>query len=147
MELYLIWLLVGFGLVIVELLSGTFYLLMLGVAAFGGAGVAYFGQQFEVQMMVFAFVAAAGCYAVHVYRAKHAKEQMASIDAGQPATFEAWIDEGAGLARIRYRGASWDARIDATDRIDGTGALASGALLYVVATEGNSLSVTRNRPA
>jgi membrane protein implicated in regulation of membrane protease activity len=141
MEHYLAWLLAGFGLVIVELLTGTFYLLMLGIAAFGGAAAAYFGQRFEVQMLLFAVIAAGGCYAIHVYRARNSKEQMASVDAGQPATFEAWIDEGAGFARVRYRGASWDARID------GTGALASGTLVYVIATEGNSLSVSRQRPA
>ena len=141
MEHYLIWLLVGFGLVIVELLSGTFYLLMLGIAAFGGAAVAFLGQGFQVQTIVAACVAAAGCYAVHVYRSRNAKEQMASVDAGQPAAFESWVDEGAGRARVRYRGASWDAQVD------GSGSLEPGALLYVQANEGNSLSVSRQRPA
>ncbi|MSP95828.1 MAG: NfeD family protein [Betaproteobacteria bacterium] len=141
MEPYLFWLLAGFGLVIVELLTGTFYLLMLGIAAFGGAGVAFLGQPFEVQIIVASVVAAAGCYGAHAYRAKNAKQQMVSIDAGQPANFENWIDAGAGLARVRYRGASWDAKVD------GTGALEPGALLYVLATEGNSLNVSRQRPA
>lgn len=145
MEPYLIWLVAGFGLVIVELLSGTFYLLMLGVAAFGSAGVAYFGQGFEVQVIVAAAVSAAGCYAVHVYRAKNAKQQMVSIDAGQPANFEHWIDEPGGLARVRYRGASWEARVDPD--ADASGALEAGALLYVVATEGNTIQVSRRRPA
>jgi len=35
MEGYLIWLLGGLALVIAELVTGTFYLLVLGVAAFG----------------------------------------------------------------------------------------------------------------
>jgi membrane protein implicated in regulation of membrane protease activity len=34
MDAYLAWLLLGLALVIVELLTGTFYLLVLGVAAF-----------------------------------------------------------------------------------------------------------------
>ncbi len=141
METYLIWLVAGFGLVIVELLSGSFYLLMLGVAAFGGAAVAYAGQGFGAQAVAAALLAAAGCYGVHMHRARNSKEQMASVDAGQPANFESWVDEGGGLARVRYRGASWDAHVD------GTGALQEGALLYVLKLEGHRLEVSRHRPA
>ena len=141
MQPSLLWLLVGFGLVIVELLTGTFYLLMLGIAAFCAAAAAYFGQGFEVQVVVAVAAAAAGCYGVHLHHARNAKAQMPSVDAGQPANFENWIDQGGGLARVRYRGASWDARID------GQGDLEAGALLYVTHTEGHTLNVSRQRPA
>ena len=141
MEPYLVWMLAGLGLVITELLTGTFYLLMLGVAAFGGAVVAYAGRGYEFQIVVAAILAAAGCYGVHIHRAKNSKDQMASVDAGQPANFENWVDEGGGLARVRYRGASWDARVD------GQGGLEAGALLYVEQLEGHMLKVSRNRPA
>lgn len=141
MEHYLIWMLVGFALVIVELLTGTFYLLMLGVAAFGAAAVAYAGRGFEAQIIVAALLAAAGCYGVHVYRAKNARVQMASVDAGQPANFEHWVDEGGGFARVRYRGASWDAHVD------GNGGLEKGALVYVLRLEDHKLEVSRTRPA
>jgi len=66
---------------------------------------------------------------------------MTSIDAGQPASFESWIDEAARLARVRYRGASWDARVA------GGEALAAGAIVYVTATEGSTLKVTTQSPA
>ncbi len=141
MQPSLLWLLVGFGLVIVELLTGTFYLLMLGIAAFCAAAAAYFGQGFEVQVIVAVAAAAAGCYGVHLHHTRNAKAQMPSVDAGQPANFENWIDQGGGLARVRYRGASWDARID------GQGDLEAGALLYVTHTEGHTLNVSRQRPA
>lgn len=141
METYLIWLLAGFALVIIEMLTGTFYLLMLGAACFGGAVVAYAGRGFELQIIVAALLAAGGCYGVHIYRAKNAKQQMASVDAGQPANFENWVDQGGGLARVRYRGASWDAHIN------GDGDLDSGALLYVEQIEGHTLKVSRKRPA
>ena len=85
--------------------------------------------------------AAAGCYGVHLHHSRNAKAQMPSVDAGQPANFENWIDQGGGLARVRYRGASWDARID------GQGDLEAGALLYVTHTEGHTLNVSRQRPA
>jgi len=136
-----LWAILGLTLVIVELLTGTFYLLMLAIAAFGAALAAWLGQPFGVQAVVAAAVSAAGCYGVHVYRAKNEKEQMPPIDAGQPASFENWIDQGARLARVRYRGASWDALVD------GEGELDSGALLYVVTANGNTLKVTARRSA
>jgi membrane protein implicated in regulation of membrane protease activity len=141
MEEDFLWAILGLALVMVELLTGTFYLLMLAIAAFGAAIAAWLGQPFGVQAVVSAVIAAAGCYGVHVYRAKNVKEQMPSIDAGQPASFESWVDQGARLARVRYRGASWDALVD------GEGALDPGAMLYVVTANGNTLKVTIRRPA
>ena len=140
MEEDFLWAILGLALVIIELLSGTFYLLMLGIAAFGAALAAWLGQPFGVQAVVAAVVSAAGCYGVHVYRAKNVKGQMAPIDAGQPASFENWIDAGARLARVRYRGASWDALVEGEASVD------SGAMLYVVSTNGNTLKVTDRRP-
>jgi membrane protein implicated in regulation of membrane protease activity len=143
MEEDLFWAILGLGLVIVELLTGTFYLLVLGIAAFGAALAAWLGQGFGVQAMVAAVIAAAGCYGVHVYRAKNVKGQMAQVDAGQPASFENWVDQGARLARVRYRGASWDALVDGEENA----VPAPGSLLYVVSTSGNTLKVTSRRPA
>jgi len=141
MDAYLVWLLLGLALVIVELLSGTFYLLVLGVAAFGAGAVAWSGGGFAVQSIAAAVVALAGAYFVHAYRARNSAQQMAPIDAGQPANFEGWVDQQGGLARVRYRGASWDARLE------GDAALQPGALVYVLAAEGNTLRVTSRRPA
>lgn len=136
-----LWAILGLTLVIVELLTGTFYLLMLAIAAFGAALAAWLGQGIGVQAIVAAVIAGAGCYGVHVYRAKNAKEQMPSIDAGQPASFENWVDRDARLARVNYRGASWDALVDGDAPID------AGAMLYVLTANGNTLKVTTRRPA
>lgn len=132
----LAWVIAGFALALSELLTGTFYLLMLGIAAFGAAAAAYLGLGFEAQIVVAAVVAAAGCYAVHAYRARNRAQQMPSIDAGMPASFESWIDPAARLARVRYRGASWDARVE------GVEALEPGSLVYVASADGNTLKVT-----
>jgi membrane protein implicated in regulation of membrane protease activity len=141
MDPYLAWAIVGLTLVIVELVTGTFYLLVLGVAAFGAAAAAWAGQDFPVQAIVAAAVAAAGSYWVHAYRARNAAQQMPPIDAGQPARFESWIDQGARLARVRYRGASWDARVEGAEGLE------ADAVLYVTSTEGSTLRVTAKRPA
>jgi len=137
----LAWAIVGLVLVIAELLSGTFYLLMLAVAAFGAAAAAYYGQTFPAQCIVAAVLAAAGCYGVHVYRTRSSSKRMPSIDAGMPASFESWLDARSRLARVRYRGASWDAQVE------GSEALEPGAMLFVVAADGNTLKVAKNRPA
>jgi|SRR6185295_8951407 len=141
MEEDLLWAILGLTLVIVELLTGTFYLLVLGVAAFGAALAAWLGQGFPLQAVVAALIAALGCYGVHVYRTKNTTRQMAPVDAGQPATFEAWVDQGARLARVRYRGTSWDALVDGDAAVD------AGAMLYVLTANGNTLKVTTRRPA
>jgi membrane protein implicated in regulation of membrane protease activity len=141
MDAYLLWLLLGLALVIVELLTGTFYLLVLGVAAFAAGAAAWLGSGFAAQAIAAAVIAMISAYLVHAYRARNAAQQMTSIDAGQPANFESWVDQGAGLARVRYRGASWDARFDAE------AVLQPGALVYVLATEGNTLKVSARRPA
>ena len=136
-----LWAILGLALVIIEMLTGTFYLLMLGLAAFGAALAAWFNQGIGVQAVVAAVIAGAGCYGVHVYRARNVKEQMPSLDAGQPASFESWVDQGARRARVRYRGTSWEAVVDGDAPID------TGAMLYVVTANGNTLNVTVRRPA
>lgn len=136
----LAWAILGLTLVIIEMVTGTFYLLMLGVAAFGAAAAAWLGQDLPVQALIAAAIAAAGCYWVHAYRVKNAAAQMPHIDAGQPANFESWIDEGARLAKVRYRGASWDAVVE------GDASPQGGALLYVQSASGNTLKVTARRP-
>ena len=141
MEAWLAWGVLGLVLVIAELLTGTFYLLVLGIAAFGAAATAGLGQNFAAQSIVAFVVAAAGCWGVHVWRAKNRGQQMPSIDAGMPASFEAWIDAGARLARVRYRGATWDARVEGPDGLE------PGATVYVLATDGNTLKVAKTRPA
>ena len=139
MEDHVTWAILGMALVIVELLTGTFYLLVLGLAAFGAAGAAWAGSGFPVQSMVAGAIAAIGCYGVHVYRAKNSTQQMAPVDSGNPAKFESWIDQGARLARVSYRGAPWDARIEGGDTPE------PGAIVYVQGTDGNTLKVSTRR--
>ena len=57
MATYLLWAIAGFVLVMAELLTGTFYLLVLGIAALAAAAIAYVGGDFWVQAMVAAAVA------------------------------------------------------------------------------------------
>ncbi len=140
MDNYIVWLLIGFCLMIVELLTGTFYLLVLGLAAFGGAAVAYLGQGFPIQVIATAVVASIGSYLVHAYRVRNAQQQMQSIDFAQPVIFEAWVDQDSCIARVRYRGAPWEARVE------GDAEIKPGGSLYILTADRNTLTVTKTRP-
>jgi membrane protein implicated in regulation of membrane protease activity len=71
MDPALLWAMIGLALVIVELLTGSFYLLILGLAAFGAAGTAWLGYDLAVQGIVAGVVAGVGSYALHVHRRKN----------------------------------------------------------------------------
>jgi membrane protein implicated in regulation of membrane protease activity len=140
-DAYLVWLIAGFALVIAELLTGTFYLLVLGGAAFVGAAAAYFAGSHLVQASVAAVVALVGVLWVHRARQAMMPERMQGLDVGQPAVFESWIDKNTGHARVKYRDALWDAQIAA-------GAAGEpGEILYVASVDGNTLKVSKTRPA
>lgn len=141
MEPSLVWLIAGFVLVITELVTGTFYLLVLGIAALVGAGVAYVDGAFVWQAIAAAIVALAGVVGVHRYKTAILPGRMRGLDVGQPAAFESWINQGAGHARVRYRDALWDAQV-----ADGVPA-EPGEVLYVTAVDGNTLKVSKIRPA
>ena len=141
MDHHLIWLMAGFILVIAELVTTTFYLLVLGIAAFVGAGVAYGGGGFAWQAIVAALVAAAGVLWVNHYRKRAMPKQMRGIDVGQPACFDSWVNRSAGHARVKYRDALWDAHVA------GEAAGEPGEILYVNSVDGNTLKVSKARPA
>jgi membrane protein implicated in regulation of membrane protease activity len=140
-DTYLIWLVSGFLLVIVELVTGTFYLLVLGVAAIAGGVVAYAGLPFPVQAIVAAALAVTGAVGVSRVRRTSAAVKMRSLDVGQPAAFDRWVDRGAGQARVKYRDALWDAIV--VGEISGE----PGEGIYVVSIDGNTLKVSKNRQA
>ncbi len=140
MEPHIIWLILGFALLIIEMATGTFYLLVLGVACFGAAGAAVFGLNFPIQILIAALVSGIGAYLVHAYRGVNTANKMPSIDAGMPARFENWTDQATGRARVHYRDASWEARVA------GGADLQPGTTVYVQSSEGNTLHVSVQPP-
>ena len=142
METWLLWVVVGFVLVIAELLTGTFYLLVIGVGFFAAAVCAWLGANFLVQAVAGTVVAFIGAWLVHHW---HAAQRMRDagksnlLDRGQPVVLESWTNQGAGFARVRYRGASWDARVTG-ERPE------TGATLYIEGQEGTTLVVAAAPP-
>lgn len=144
MELWLLWIVVGFVLVISELLTGTFYLLVIGVGAFAAAAADWMGAGVLVQAFIGSAVAIAGAMYVHHWHGAHRAGDVRDnlLDRGQPVVLEGWANEHAGLVRVRYRGTSWDARL-----APAAARPVPGSTLYIDAMEGNTLVVVEAPPA
>ena len=136
METYLLWLVAGFVLVIAELVTGTFFLLILGIAAFAGSATAWFGLGFWLEAMCAAAVAVAGVFWVQRNRKTMQQPDMASLDVGQAVTFDAWVSREQGAARVKYRNTLWDAQIEGERELD------HGQVLFIHAIDGSTLKVS-----
>ena len=145
MDLWLVWVIAGFILVIAELLTGTFYLLVIGIAAFAGAGVAWLGGHGIAQAGVAGLVALIGAWLVHMWHDRQPKDAPGTsnfLDRGQAVVMESWANEEARLARVKYRGTTWDARVATAAQ-----PLIPGATLYIEGQEGGMLLVGAAPPA
>lgn len=147
MQDYLIWTILGFVLVIVELITGTFYLLVLGVGALAGALAAYLGAPFIGQVAVAGVVASVGTWLVQRWHAAHHKpgENSNAIDLGQAVTVARWVNQADGSLRVKYRGTEWDARVKPGDLASAN--IAEGGTLYIVAQDGQTWVVGSQRVA
>jgi membrane protein implicated in regulation of membrane protease activity len=135
------WAIVGIALVIAELITGTFYLLVIGIAALAGAAVAYAHYSFWTQAIVAAIVALIGVILVTRFRKIQVASPNVSLDIGQSVVLDAWVNERERRARVRYRNALWDAKV-----LDAQGAEA-GRTLYIRDIVGNLLHVSTQPPA
>lgn len=136
---FMLWLIAGLALIIIEMMTGTFYLLVLGIAAFAGALAAFLGSGSLWQVLCVGIVAAVGLYIVHRRNQSHtdAARPERSLDHGQAVTLESWVDQHAGRVRVKYRGSLWDAQLlgDSNIQLNET--------LYICGTKGNELQVSR----
>ncbi len=138
METSVIWFIAAGALVAVELLSGSFYLLMiaLGVAAGGIASVA--GLAMVWQFLVAALVAVAGILALRrrgLQPHPPGESSNLAFDAGQPV--EVVERRPDGSLRVFYRGTHWDAEIE-----PGAGVTDAAASYVIKAMRGSRLVLT-----
>lgn len=143
------WWLLGGVLVALELVSGTFLLLMLAVGAAAGAIAAHLALPLPYQITAAAVI---GTAAVLVWfrfykRASdldgnpqfgHQATGQANLDLGQTVTVAAWLPDGT--AQVHYRGAPWTARL----RTNGDMASPPGPGIHRICDlQGNVLIVER----
>lgn len=140
MEAYWWWAIGGIALIIAELITGTFYLLVIGIAALAGAAAAWLQFSFGIQALAAAAVAITGVTLVNRFRRAQDSSPEISLDVGQSVVLDQWVNERDRLARVRYRNAVWDAKV-----IDEQGPDA-GRTLYIRHVDGNTLHVSAIPP-
>ena len=111
MENYVYWFSIAVVLLMVEMATGTFYMLILSLA-FGAGGVAALaGSNMPLQMLLGALFGVVGIFVLR--RTKTTTQVAQSLDIGQAVNVVAWHEDGT--ARVRYRGAEWDAELQSAD--------------------------------
>jgi membrane protein implicated in regulation of membrane protease activity len=104
------WILAGIA-VGIELVTGTFYLLMLAIGLAAAAVSAHMGVSFTSQIVVAAVASAGTVLGWHRYRKAQPSALPANanrdvnLDIGETIQIEAWNPDGTSTAR--YRGANW----------------------------------------
>lgn len=134
------WLVAAGVLVVLELFTGTFYLLMIAVGLGVGGVVALLGAGAPLQAIAAAAVGLLATFLLHRSRfgrpARHeaARDRNVNLDIGQHLTVPAWDN---GRARVMYRGALWDVEL-------GQGATAKPGDFRIVEVQGSRLVVSNS---
>ena len=99
--------------VALELVSGTFYLLMFALGLAAAALVAHAGQGLPAQMVAAAVVGGGAVAAWYARRSRAPQGPAAeankdiNLDIGETVVVDHWAADGT--ASVRYRGAQWTA--------------------------------------
>ncbi len=106
-----IWWLCAGAAVAVELVTGTFYLLMLAVGLAAAAVAAHLGAGSVFQLLVAAVVGGGSVVGWHLRQGRRAAAPPASanrdvnLDVGETVYVDEWGPDGT--ANVKYRGANW----------------------------------------
>jgi membrane protein implicated in regulation of membrane protease activity len=121
-----------------ELVTGTFYLLAIGLAAALGGAAAWLGAPAPVQFAVAGVLGVLLTIAASRWRRARATPPLQpSLDVGQAVHVTTWNSDGT--ARVAYRGSDWDAEL-------ATSETPRAETMYIVATRGNVLVVSDRKP-
>ena len=141
MDHSLVWLIAGLILIGTEIATGTFYLLVLGIASLVAALVAYLGMNILIQAVTASVISVVGVFIVNKWRKQHKSTPGSNnTDIGQTVIFLSWISESSRIARVKYRDTNWEAEVLA-DTV-----LKENDLLWICGASGNQLQVTSIRP-
>lgn len=133
------WVLAG-TVVAVELLTGTFYLLMLSIGLMAAALAAHLGATTTLQLVIAALVGGGSVVAWRRYKQKMPSALPASanhdvnMDVGETVHVDVWDTDGT--SSVKYRGASWSVSLM-------PGATPSAGLHRIVEVVGSRLIVRK----
>jgi membrane protein implicated in regulation of membrane protease activity len=131
------WLAAAGVLVVLELFSGTFYLLMMALGLAFGALAAWLGAAMPGQTIAAAVVGIVATTLLHRSRLGRtprndaARDKNVNLDIGEVVAVDTWRD---GHARVMYRGALWDVAL-------GAGAQPQAGAFRIVEVQGSRLIV------
>lgn len=136
-----VWWLITGGAVAVELVTGTFYLLMLAIGLAAAAVAAHAGASVTVQLVVAALVGGGAIIAWHLLKGRQPAGPGASanpdmhLDVGETVQVDAWNPDGS--ATVKYRGATWTV-------VHRPGVMPTAGLHRVAEVVGNRLLVDKS---
>ncbi len=113
MEESTIWWLAAGAVVVAELLTGSFYLLMVATGLAAAAIAAHLGLGMPTQILTAAVVGASAVLALHFAKRQRPGEPSAradrsvNLDVGEAILIEGWNADGTAI--VKYRGANWTA--------------------------------------
>ncbi len=144
---WIIWFVMAGALVILEMFTGTFYLLMIGIGLLAGGLAALAGAGNTVQLVSAAVVGLIATMALRnsrwgkFSRTEAARDVNVNLDIGETVAVSEWT-EGAGgtTARVMYRGAMWDVDLE-------SGASAQPGSYIIREVRGSRLIVANKNPA
>ena len=141
---WIVWFIGAGVLIVLELMTGTFYLLAVSVCLLAGGLVALVSGNVPLQFVVAGIVGLiAGYFAYR--KTLHSKSQPEKnsnvlLDIGQNIVVDKWNEMPGGInqARVSYRGALWDVELD-------FGIEAQPGVFFITEIRGNCLIVGKTK--
>lgn len=129
------WLVLAGILVVSEILTGTFYLLIVAVGALLAALIAHLGYSLEMQIGAGSVFAIIACLVLQSFKKKlppAASTSSDKLDIGNLLEITQW--DSNGMSKVLYRGANW--QVQCNDAEPSTG------MHSIVDVRSNTLLVT-----
>lgn len=136
-----LWWLAAGGLIAVELITGTFYLLMISLGLMAAALAAHAGLPVPWQWVCAACVGSGSVIAWRAYRRAQPAAMPAqanhdvNMDVGQTVHVDRWREDNT--CSVKYRGAKWDATLQVAQ-------LAEPGAYFIVEVVGNRLILNKS---
>jgi membrane protein implicated in regulation of membrane protease activity len=139
MSSYWMWWIAGAALIAAELVTGTFYLLVIGLALAVGGVADWFGAAVPVQWLVAAALGVVGTMLLQRWKRGlvASTPPQKGLDIGQMVQVQSWGP--AGTARVAYRGSTWDAEVATPDT-------PHVETMYIAGMRGSVLLLSDRRP-
>jgi membrane protein implicated in regulation of membrane protease activity len=139
MTVYWLWWVAAALLIVAELLTGTFYLLVMGVAVACAGVAAVLGASLTSQWLVAGVLGVVGIAAIQRWRHRNANARpvQQALDIGAPVQVLTWGPNHT--ARVAYRGTRWDAELASPDT-------PQAETMYIADMRGSVLILADRRP-